>query len=172
MTHWVPAVPALKVSKPHCWGMFQASAHLTSGPSGLTANPGVGFLESEAGRFLICDYRGGSANSGIWSFEMKPKGAGMEMSDSRQFAWGIAATDVEYSWDGKVYISDFMGGWESHEDGRLLSLEGGEKTWLAEDAASAARLMKAGFEQRSSAELANLLKHPDPAKTPRPARRR
>ena len=141
--------------------MLPPSAHLTSGPSGLTANPGVGFLASEAGRFLVCDYRGGSANSGVWSFEMKPKGAGMEMSDARQFAWGVAATDVEYSWDGKVYISDFMGGWESHEDGRLLSLEGGEKTWLAEDAASAARLMKAGFEQRSSAELANLLKHPD-----------
>ncbi len=141
--------------------MLPPSAHLTSGPSGLTANPGAGFLESEASRFLICDYRGGSANSGVWSFEMKPKGAGMEMSDSRQFAWGIAATDVEYSWDGKVYISDFMGGWETHEDGRLLSLDAGEKTWLAEDAASAAKLMKAGFEQRSSAELANLLKHPD-----------
>ncbi|MES2922178.1 MAG: HEAT repeat domain-containing protein [Verrucomicrobiota bacterium] len=141
--------------------MLPPSAHLTSGPAGLTANPGVGFLENEAGRFLVCDYRGGSANSGIWSFEMKPKGAGMEMSDSRQFAWGIAATDVEYSWDGKVYISDFMGGWESHEDGRLLSLDAGEKTWHAEDAAGTARLMKAGFEQRSSAELLNLLKHPD-----------
>ncbi len=141
--------------------MLPPCAHLTSGPSGLTANPGVGFLESEAGRFLVCDYRGGSANSGVWSFEMKPKGAGMEMSDSRQFAWGIAATDVEYSWDGKVYISDFMGGWEAHEDGRLLSLDAGNKTWHAEDAASAARLMKGGFEQRSSAELANLLKHPD-----------
>ncbi len=141
--------------------MLPPCAHLTSGPSGLTANPGAGFLESEAGRFLVCDYRGGSANSGVWSFEMKPKGAGMEMSDSRQFAWGIAATDVEYSWDGKVYISDFMAGWEAHEDGRLLSLDAGDKTWHADDAASTARIIKAGFEQRSSAELANLLKHLD-----------
>ena len=141
--------------------MLPPCAHLTSGPSGLTANPGAGFLESEAGRFLVCDYRGGSANSGVWSFEMKPKGAGMEMSDSRQFAWGIAATDVEYSWDGKVYISDFMGGWKTHEDGRLLSLDAGDKTWHAEDAASTAKLMKGGFEHRSSAELANLLKHLD-----------
>ncbi|GAA5125094.1 c-type cytochrome [Luteolibacter yonseiensis] len=137
------------------------SAHLTSGPSGLTANPGAGFLEGEAGRFLIADYRGGSANSGIWSFEMKPKGAGMEMTDSRQFLWGVAATDVEYSWDGKVYISDFITGWASHEDGRLLSLDAGENTWLAADAAGAAKIMKEGFEQRSSAVLANLLKHPD-----------
>ena len=137
------------------------SAHLTSGPSGLTYHPGAGFLESEAGRFLVCDYRGGSANSGVWSFEMKAKGAGMAMTGSRQFAWGIAATDVEYSWDGKVYISDFMGGWTSHDDGRLLSLSAGDQNWQAAEAAGAARIMKAGFEQRGSAELANLLKHPD-----------
>ncbi len=136
-------------------------AHLTSGPSGLTAHPGAGFLESEAGRFLICDYRGGSSNSGIWSFEMKPKGAGMEMSGARKFAWGIAATDVEYSWDGRVYISDFLGGWSSHEAGRLLSLTAGAGTWQAAEAAGAAKIMKEGLEHRGSGELANLLKHPD-----------
>lgn len=137
------------------------AAHLSSGPSGLTVHPGVGFLESEAGRFLICDYRGSSANSGIWSFEMKPKGAGMEMSDSRPFAWGIAATDVEYSWDGRVFISDFITGWKTHQAGRLLSLDAGEKIWNPREAAGAAKIMKDGFEQRPSAELVNLLKHPD-----------
>lgn len=141
--------------------MLPPSAHLTSGPSGLTANPGAGFLQGEAGRFLIADYRGGAANSGIWSFEMKPKGAGMEMTDARQFLWGVAATDVEYSWDGKVYITDFITGWASHEDGRLLSLDAGKNTWLAAEAASTAKNVKEGFEQRSSAVLANLLKHPD-----------
>ncbi len=137
------------------------NALLSSGPSGLTYNPGAGFLESEENHFLICDYRGGSANSGIWSFEMQPKGAGMEMTDSRQFLWGVAATDVEYSWDGKVFITDFINGWESHEDGRLLSLDAGEKTWRAEEAKGAAKIIKEGFEQRASAVLLNLLKHPD-----------
>jgi quinoprotein glucose dehydrogenase len=136
-------------------------AHLSAGPSGLTAHPGVGFLESEAGRFLICDYRGSSANSGIWSFEMKPKGAGMELTDSRPFVWGIAATDVEYSWDGRVFISDFITGWKTHQDGRLLSLDAGENTWNPRETASAAKIIKDGFEHRSSGELANLLKHPD-----------
>lgn len=136
-------------------------AHLTAGPSGLTYHPGAGFLSDEVGRFLVCDYRGGAANSGIWSFQMKQKGAGMEMADSRQFVWGVAATDVEYSWDGKVYITDFITGWASHEAGRLLSLDAGEKTFQAPEVAGAARLMKEGFEHRSSAELANLFKHPD-----------
>ncbi len=141
--------------------LLPPSAYLTSGPSGLTYNPGVGFQEKEANHFLVCDYRGGSANSGIWSFEMKPKGAGMEMTDSRQFAWGIAATDVEYSWDGRIFVSDFITGWASHEAGRLLSLDAGENTWRAADVASTAKIIREGFEHRSSGELANLLKHPD-----------
>ena len=141
--------------------MLPPTAHLTSGPSGLTYHPGVGFLESEANHFLVCDYRGGSANSGIWSFEMKPAGAGMEMADSRQLLWGVAATDVEYSWDGKIFITDFITGWESHEDGRLLSLDAGAKTWQAAEATGTAKIMQEGFEHRSSAVLLNLLKHPD-----------
>jgi quinoprotein glucose dehydrogenase len=136
-------------------------AHLGSGPSGLTYHPGAGFLASEAGRFLACDYRGGASNSGVWSFEMKPKGAGMEMSDSRQFAWGIAATDVEYSWDGQVFISDFINGWVSHPAGRLISLSAGEKSWHAADSKSAAKIIREGFDHRSSAELVNLFKHLD-----------
>lgn len=137
------------------------TAHLTAGPSGLTAHPGTGFLENEAGRFLICDYRGSAANSSIWSFNMKPKGAGMEMSDSRKLVSGIAATDVEYSWDGKIYISDFISGWTSHAGGRLLSLDAGERTWRAAEATDAARIMKEGFTQRDSAGLAKLLSHSD-----------
>ncbi len=137
------------------------SALLTSGPSGLTYNPGVGFLQSEANHFLICDYRGSSANSGIWSFEMSPNGAGMEMIDSRQFLWGVAATDVEYSWDGKIFVTDFMGGWQSHADGRLLSLDAGENLWQPREVEGAARIIREGFEQRASAALLTLLRHPD-----------
>ncbi|MGL4399081.1 MAG: DUF7133 domain-containing protein [Luteolibacter sp.] len=136
-------------------------AHLCAGPSGLTVHPGVGFLESEASRFLICDYRGGAANSGIWSFEMKPKGAGMEMSNSRQFLSGVAASDVEYSWDGRLFISDFIGGWKSHEEGRLLSVHAAKPMWRAAEVASSAAIIKEGFGQRDSTELVKLLGHPD-----------
>jgi quinoprotein glucose dehydrogenase len=137
------------------------SALLTSGPSGLTYHPGAGFLESEKGRFLICDYRGGASNSGIWSFEMEPDGAGMKMKDSRKFNWGVAATDVEYSFDGRVFITDFVNGWKSHNDGRLLSLSAGENLYLPEKTREAAEFIAAGFDQRSSEELGALLAHPD-----------
>ena len=137
------------------------SAYLTSGPSGLTYHPGTGFLESEKGRFLICDYRGGAANSGIWSFAMEPEGGGMKMADARQFNWGVAATDVEYSFDGRVFITDFITGWETHEDGRLLSLNAGDNMYLPAETKQAAELIRDGFDQRSSDELAKLLSHAD-----------
>lgn len=135
--------------------------HLSSGPSGLAYHPGVGFLESEKGRFLICDYRGGAANSAIWSFKMEPDGGSMKMSDSRQFSGGVAVTDVEYSYDGKLFITDFVSGWESHDQGRVISLDAGEKMYKANEAKEAAKLFAEGFAKRESAELAKLLTHAD-----------
>jgi quinoprotein glucose dehydrogenase len=134
--------------------------HLTSGPSGLTYHPGTGFLESEAGRFLICDYRGGAAKSGIWSFKMEPSGAGMKMIDSHEFNSGTAATDIEYSWDGKLTVTDFIGGWESHQAGRVYTIAA-DQPYRAEEAAQVATLIREGFEHRGANNLASLLFHPD-----------
>ncbi|MEP4079859.1 DUF7133 domain-containing protein [Haloferula sp.] len=135
-------------------------ANLTSGPSGLTYHPGTGFLESEAGRFLVCDYRGIGAKSGVWSFEMAPKGAGMRMVDARALAWGVAATDVEYSWDGRVFITDFVSGWISHEEGRILELSAGEP-FKGKEAEEVAKLVSEGFAERPVEELEGLLAHAD-----------
>ncbi|WP_367873339.1 HEAT repeat domain-containing protein [Luteolibacter sp. Populi] len=135
-------------------------ANLTSGPSGLTYHPGTGFLENEAGRFLICDYRGGAANSGIYSFKVESSGAGMRMVDSRQINWGAAVTDVEYSWDGKLYVADFIGGWESHEDGRIYSLSA-DKMYRQDEAEHTAELIEQGFEKRPVTGLEKLLSHAD-----------
>ncbi|GAA5117886.1 HEAT repeat domain-containing protein [Luteolibacter yonseiensis] len=135
-------------------------AHITSGPSGLTYHPGTGFTEEEAGRFLICDYKGGAANSGIWSFKVEPKGASMKMTDSRKFNWGAGVTDAEYSWDGKLLVTDFITGWASHEAGRVYEVAA-EKPWRGEEAKEAAALIKEGFEKRPVNELGRLLTHPD-----------
>lgn len=137
------------------------AALLTNGPSGLTYHPGTGFLESERNRFLICDYKGSPERSGIWSFQMTPDGAGMKLVDARTFLWGVAATDVEYSFDGKIFITDFINGWQSHDAGRLISVDAGANTYRAEAAAQTAKLVSEGFDQRGAKELAALLSHPD-----------
>ena len=136
------------------------SAYISSGPSGLTYHPGAGFLESEAGHFHICDYRGSAGASGIWSFKMEPAGAGMKMSSSHQLLWGVAATDVEYDWKGRLVVSDFITGWESHQAGRLVTLEA-NKMMKPESVAPVATLINGGINKASSAELAGLLAHAD-----------
>ena len=136
------------------------SAYISSGPSGLTYHPGAGFLESEAGHFHICDYRGSAGASGIWSFKMEPAGAGMKMTSSHQLLWGVAATDVEYDWKGRLVVSDFITGWESHQAGRLVTLEAG-KMMKPDAVAPVAALINGGITKASSAELAALLAHAD-----------
>lgn len=141
--------------------LLPPAAHLTSGPSGLTYHPGTGFFETEDNHFLICDYRGGSTNSGIFSFEMKPSGGGFEMTESRKLLWGVGVTDVEYSYDGQLFITDFMNGWTSHDKGRILALSAGDKTWRAAEAAEAGKLIRENLGNFPGEELTKYLKHPD-----------
>jgi quinoprotein glucose dehydrogenase len=134
--------------------------NLTSGPSGLVYHSGNGFLKDEAGRFFICDYRGSAAKSEIWSFGVEPSGAGMRMIDPRSLVTGVAATDVTASWDGRVFVSDFVGGWTSHRAGRILELTA-DRPLRAELAAESAKLIREGFSGREAKALAELLKHGD-----------
>jgi len=152
---WQPANPEQPAY------IVPAVANLAVEPGGITFHPGAGFLESEVGRFFICNYTGDPSTSGIRSFGIKPEGAGMKMTGVRNVLTGVAATDAKFSLDGRLFITDFCGGWNSHDDGRLLSLDVGTAAWRAKDAASTPRIMSEGMAQRSSAELINLFKHPD-----------
>ena len=134
--------------------------NLTSGPSGLTYYPGAGFLKSERGRFLVCDYRGGAAKSSIWSFKLDPDGAGFKFRDAYPFNTGVCASDVEYSYDGRLFVADFLGGWTSTERGRIYSLTA-ESEKNAGRTPETAALMKAGIETKSDLELVKLFTHPD-----------
>ena len=134
--------------------------NLTSGPSGLAYNPGTGYQLDCEDQFLICDYRGGPTASGIWRFGISPEGAGFKVSDPAKFNWGAAVTDVEWGYDGKIYITDFITGWTSHEAGRIYTLS---QPGVADDETvnQVSSLFKKGFASLSETTLANLLGHPD-----------
>lgn len=131
-------------------------ANLTSGPSGLAFYPGTGFAEGCRDQFLICDYRGGAASSGIWNFGIKAEGAGFSLAHSGKFNWGVAATDLEWGPDGKLYVSDFVSGWQSHEAGRIYTL-------AAQNPGEGIQplLATTDFKTAPSRELADLLRHDD-----------
>jgi quinoprotein glucose dehydrogenase len=94
-------------------------ANLGDGPSGLAYYPGVGLDDRFQGRFFLCDFRGGPANSGIRTFRVKPQGAFFELIDSEETIWHVLATDVAFAPDGSLMISDWVNGWTGEGQGRL-----------------------------------------------------
>lgn len=135
-------------------------ANFTSGPSGLAYHPGSGFELGCKDQFLICDYRGSAAASAIWSFGIEPDGAGFALGQSSKFSWGTAVTDVDWGYDGKLYISDFIGGWKSHKGGRIYTLT---QPGVADDPTTTqvTTLFKEGFSELDAQTLASLLGHAD-----------
>lgn len=134
--------------------------NLADGPSGLTYYPGVGLSDRYKGHFFMADFRGGAVNSGIRSFAVKPKGASFELVDSHEWVWSILATDVEFGYDGSVYMTDWVNGWDGEGKGRIYKFTDTDNVSTAK-AANSQQLMKDGFDQRTSDELLKLLSHPD-----------
>lgn len=134
--------------------------NIADGPSGLAYYPGVGLPERYNGHFFLCDFRGGPANSGIRSFAVEPDGASFKLVDSHQFLWKILGTDIDFGYDGGIYISDWVNGWDGLGKGRIYKFTH-ETARKDPGVAGTAKLMSDGFTQRPTAELLKLLEHPD-----------
>ncbi len=136
-------------------------AHITSGPSGFCYNYGATALPARyADHFFICDFRGSSGGSGVYSFAVKPKGASFEVADGHEFIWSLLATDCDFGPDGGFYVSDWVEGWNLTGKGRIYRFadpEAAKKPAIAE----VKKLLAEGFDHRSGAELAKLLAHAD-----------
>jgi quinoprotein glucose dehydrogenase len=135
-------------------------AHITSGPSGLCFNYGATALPGRyEDHFFVCDFRAAASLSGVWSFAVKPKGAGFEIADAHEFIKGVLATDCDFGPDGGFYVSDWIHGWALPGKGRIYRFadaEAAKNPAIAETK----KLLTEGFHQ-SDDELAKLLEHPD-----------
>lgn len=132
--------------------------NIANGPSGLAYYPGTGLPEKYDRHFLLADFKGASAASGVWSFKMQPKGAGFDLVEKEQFLWNALATDVDFGYDGHVYFSDWIEGWAMTGKGRLYRISDPSTVKNADEVKA---LFAAGFPQRSVAELKGLLAHRD-----------
>ena len=131
--------------------------HLGNGPAGLAHYPGLGLPERYANHFFLADYRYQRAISQVWSFALEPDGAGFRLVDEHVFLGNVLATDVAFDFDGRIFVSLF----EALEGGRqILALEHA-RARSDPRVAETSRLVEAGFDHRSSGELAGLLAHAD-----------
>ncbi len=128
-----------------------------SGPSGLVAYPGTGFSERYQDHFFLCDFRGGAEHSNVLSFSVEPDGAHFKLVDLHTFAGKILCTDVDFSYDGKLVISDWGEGWTGNYEGRLYSV------WDEEyrEGGDVSEIFSEGFSNRTTDALIHFLSHAD-----------
>jgi putative membrane-bound dehydrogenase-like protein len=134
--------------------------HVGSGPAGIVFYPGLGLPERYRDHFFLCDFLGGDSYSRILSFAIEPVGAGFRVVDEHVFVENVLPTDVDFGYDGKMYITDWGGGWESGEKGELYAVWDSEA--IADPRmAQVGHLFREGFESLDADELGALLAHPD-----------
>lgn len=135
--------------------------HFTNGPSGLVYEPGVTAIGDQWKKsFFVCDFKGTAANSGIWNFTVEPDGAGFKLGKLDKFIWNVLVTDCNFGYDGRLYLTDFIDGWNGTGEGRVFAVS---KPELAKDAQvqEVKSIFAKGFAQRSVSELVPLLSHAD-----------
>ena len=132
-------------------------ANLADGPSGFVAYPGTGLPAQYNNHFFLADFYGTPALSGIRSFAVEKYGAGFALQDSEWFIKGVLATDVDFGFDGSMYISDWISGWNGTGKGRIIRVTSSSQ----EAATEIAELLQVGLEKLSTTELINLLEHDD-----------
>ncbi|MEZ6140047.1 MAG: HEAT repeat domain-containing protein [Zavarzinella sp.] len=133
--------------------------NFTSGPSGLTYYPGIGLDSKYENHFFLSEFRGGSGNSGVWAFQLKPQGATFELARSEQFLWNTLTTDCEFGPDSNLYVADWSEGWNTSGKGRIYKVSD-EKAQSNPAVQEAQNYLKDGLEQMEFAKLIKLLSHP------------
>ncbi len=135
-------------------------ANLADGPSGLAYYPGSGFGKQLKETFLICDFRGSPAQSGIRSFRLAPNGAFYQLIEDSKPIWNVLATDVTFGPDGAIYFSDWVDGWGGLGKGRVYrvtSPDSGDRSVVVE----VKQLLESDWTSRTVAQLSVDLGHVD-----------
>lgn len=133
--------------------------HFGNGPSGITHYPGTGLAERYKDHFFCCDFTSDPTSSKIWSLAVKPKGASFEVTDLHEFVKGMVPTDCEFGPDGAFYWSDWTGGWNPPNKGRIFKVTDPE-AMKNPAVAEAKKLIAEGFAKKTADELVALLGHP------------
>lgn len=135
-------------------------AHLTSGPSGLAHYPGVGLPESYNDSFFICDFRGTSTRSGVYQFKLAQDGASYRMTETNQFVWNILPADIEFGYDGRIYLADWINGWGGEGDRRIVRVFHPIQA-MTLSVQTIDVVIKSDFADFTTDQLAVILNHPD-----------
>ncbi|WP_164103290.1 PVC-type heme-binding CxxCH protein [Candidatus Laterigemmans baculatus] len=135
-------------------------ANFADGPSGLAYYPGTGFGDSLRDTFLLADFRGSAANSGVRTFRVEAEGAFYTLAEDAQPIWSMLATDVAFGPDGGLYVSDWVDGWNGEGKARVYRLTD-PKHAESPEVREVAELLAGDWSGIGVSRLAALLTHTD-----------
>ncbi len=135
-------------------------ANYVSGPAGFVYNPGTALSDAYKNNFFVAKFVGNPAQSGVYGFTLKPKGAGFELGEDKLVVGGILPTGLDFGPDGALYIADWIDGWETHGYGRIWKLDDKRGKGSA-DRAQTKTLLAADFTKKKAEELGQLLSYAD-----------
>ncbi|CAN5412942.1 c-type cytochrome [soil metagenome] len=135
-------------------------AEYHAGPAGMAYNPGTALNENWKDHFFVMSFRGSVANSPIYTFTLKENGASYELDTDQEALSGILAVGLDFGPDGALYMTDWIQGWGTNEEGRIWKLDS------PEDKESPIRtetknLLGQSFSDHSAERLIELLGHED-----------
>lgn len=127
-----------------------------SGPTGMVFNPGTGLGERWKDHFLVVEFVGNPANSGLHAFQLQPKGASFELTKTEKIIGGFLPTGIDFAPDGTLYMADFVNGWDDKNYGRIWKLtDETAKGWALQKQTEAE--IKADYKKLSEDELKSKL---------------
>jgi len=94
-----------------------------NGPTGMVYNPGTALGTAWKNKFFLAEFVGNSANSPVWAFGLKPKGASFELDGEKKAVSGILPTALQFGPDGALYVADWITGWDTKDYGRIWKLD-------------------------------------------------
>ncbi|MEO6568104.1 MAG: HEAT repeat domain-containing protein, partial [Opitutaceae bacterium] len=135
-------------------------SNIEDGPSGIAYYPGTGLNESYRGGIFITHFKGGSARSGIYVYNLKPNGSSYAIADAKSFLSLGLPSDVKFGPDGRLYFSDWSEGWPKSKKGRIYAISDPTQDGnpLVKETQA---LIASDYTKKSEDDLAKLLGHAD-----------
>ncbi|MEX1268623.1 MAG: HEAT repeat domain-containing protein [Balneolaceae bacterium] len=135
-------------------------AEFPAGPAGMSYNPGTALNENWKDHFFVMSFRGSTANSPIYAFTLKEKGASFELDTQQEALKGILAVGLDFGPDGALYMTDWIDGWGRNGEGRIWKLDApeDENSSIREETKN---LLAENFNDHSAENLVELLAHED-----------
>jgi quinoprotein glucose dehydrogenase len=136
-------------------------AHVGAGPSGILYYPGTGENSRYDEHIFLVDFYGSGAT--VHTFRMDPAGAWFALADKGIYYKGKTVTDIAMGYDGRMYLSDWGGGWSPNPNGSIFTIENRTVHSVAGGAIidEVESLFAGGFDTLETPRLVKLLGHRD-----------